>query len=447
MPLAIESSKRKFHKLLESFTAPPTSTRDSMSLTSTTSTSIEPSAKRVRLNPRSTLARTSRPAVSAIPAPPKKAAAPTPLSSEAFYARLSTFSSLRNWTSKPDAVNEVRWAARGWSLDPSRTNYVACLSSCHARVLVRLRPLRKDAEGHDIADSEDYGVEVDDELVKRYEDLIVEGHGKGCFWRGQTGEGCAWDGGIMRVSVARPRVFGPQLRARYQSLKQAGAMPPRENVVMPETLEVGKMKRWLPKSFHEDLQAGEAEKENQDTASEGRDKSPEEVDDVALAFALTGWKGTKEGGSYSLAVCDNCFRRIGLWLYSSTNSRDGDEEAMKLDLIQNHRDYCPWINGQAQRMPGAYAGLPAWEILVRCIENNASFEATGKDFEEIVQDAGQQGQSGPAAADSASPRPPPSMKSEEDVEREDKVRFAKLKQLTSSIGLRGLKNKLAKSKA
>ena len=104
-----------------------------------------------------------------------------PYSQEHFLARLKTFADVKKWTTKPDAINEVQWAMRGWSCDIWNT--VACKGGCENRVAVKLRPKRKDAKGRDLEMSEDLAVDIDDALVKRYKELIVEGHAEDCLWR------------------------------------------------------------------------------------------------------------------------------------------------------------------------------------------------------------------------------------------------------------------------
>jgi hypothetical protein len=112
---------------------------------------------------------------------PRKAPNFQPYSQDQFLERLKTFADVKKWTTKPDAISEVDWAMRGWSCDIWNT--VACKGGCENRVAVKLRPKRKDASGKDIEMSEDLAFDVDDALVQRYKDLIVEGHSEDCLWR------------------------------------------------------------------------------------------------------------------------------------------------------------------------------------------------------------------------------------------------------------------------
>ena len=115
------------------------------------------------------------------PSTPRKEPYFQPYSQDHFLGRLKTFADVRKWTNKPDAIDEVQWAKRGWSCDI--WNAVACKGGCEQRVVVNLRPKRKDKDGNDIEMSEDLAYDVDEALVGKYEELIVEGHGEDCLWR------------------------------------------------------------------------------------------------------------------------------------------------------------------------------------------------------------------------------------------------------------------------
>lgn len=112
---------------------------------------------------------------------PRKAPNFQPFSQEQFLERLKTFADVKKWTIKPDAVGEVEWAKRGWVCDTWNT--VACKGGCEQRVVVRLRPKRKDRDGKDIDMSEDLAVDIDTALVEKYRERIIDGHGEDCLWR------------------------------------------------------------------------------------------------------------------------------------------------------------------------------------------------------------------------------------------------------------------------
>ena len=114
-------------------------------------------------------------------ATPRKAPNFQPYSQEQFLERLKTFADVKKWTTKPDAISEVEWTKRGWSCDIWNT--VACKNGCENRVAVKLRPKRKDKNGRDLEMSEDLAFDIDETLVEKYKELIVEGHSDDCLWR------------------------------------------------------------------------------------------------------------------------------------------------------------------------------------------------------------------------------------------------------------------------
>lgn len=90
---------------------------------------------------------------------------------------------------------------------------------------------------------------------------------------------------------------------------------------------------------------------------------------VAFAFALFGWTGVSES-RIALAVCTHCFQRLGLWLSSDARLRemsvklDVPVASLRLNLLEAHREHCPWKNGAVQNnADGPIANMPAWETL------------------------------------------------------------------------------------
>lgn len=215
---ALATTKRKFHKLVDSIAASTSTTslagtlRQSNASTSslTQPTTPEPPNKRPRSSnsnmerDRSISASQARiqalkdqlltgtprregtvrvvgKATISKPSTPRKPANFQPHSQEQFLSRVKTFADVKKWTTKPDPINEIEWAKRGWSCD--MWNTVACKGGCEKRVAVKLRPKRKDASGKAIEMSEDLSADVDDKLVDRFRDLIQTGHAEDCLWR------------------------------------------------------------------------------------------------------------------------------------------------------------------------------------------------------------------------------------------------------------------------
>lgn len=79
---------------------------------------------------------------SATPTEPPKYA---PWDREEFLKRLKTFSNITDWTPKPERVNEVEWAKRGWVCQ--KYERVRC-SLCNVEILVKLN--KKEVEGKEV---------------------------------------------------------------------------------------------------------------------------------------------------------------------------------------------------------------------------------------------------------------------------------------------------------
>ena len=94
----------------------------------------------------------------------------------------------------------------------------------------------------------------------------------------------------------------------------------------------------------------------------------------------SGWRGSTESGN-ELLCCDACFQRVGLWMYQpgykpsyinldsaspeASAETDGEEDKSVIDLIEMHREHCPWRNPETQCASGSLAGLNACQVLQR----------------------------------------------------------------------------------
>lgn len=90
--------------------------------------------------------------------------------------RLATFQELTDWTPKPERVSEVEWAKRGWTCRGKER--VGC-ALCGRELAVGVN--RKEVDGREI--SVLIASEVAEGVVKKYAELIVDGHGQDCLWR------------------------------------------------------------------------------------------------------------------------------------------------------------------------------------------------------------------------------------------------------------------------
>ncbi|KAF2494765.1 zf-C3HC-domain-containing protein [Lophium mytilinum] len=373
-PVALSTTKRKFHKLLDNLNANKSTPNLASSFrsanTSTTSlavpTTTEPPSKRSRHSDVSMISRMSmdKPRPHASPStirsvkskttastPPRKTPNYAPYSQDAFLARLKTFADVKLWTMKPDPINEVQWVKRGWVCEAWNT--VACKGGCEARVVVSLRPKRKDEKGEEIEGSEDWSVDVEEELVAAYAERIVEGHAEFCLWRRA---GCKKD--IYHIPIARRDVCEADLSRRYQSLKAIEPHLPPFECVKFTGIDPASLIKCLPPSFFAAAEENAATEET----------PPPSL--TAFAFALFGWNGVAQDGLY-IAQCSHCFQRVGLWLYTKeriatmAKKVNAEESQLLLNLLETHREHCPWKNVEAQANPpdGQVAGFAAWRTL------------------------------------------------------------------------------------
>ncbi|KAF2001902.1 zf-C3HC-domain-containing protein [Amniculicola lignicola CBS 123094] len=287
------------------------------------------------------------------PAPtPRKAPNFAPASQEAFLGRIKTFADVKKWTSKPDAVNEVEWAKRGWIC--GGWNTVACKGGCEQRVVVRLRPKRKDANGKEIEMSEDMDGEIDEGLIEGVRKLIIEGHDEECLWR----KAGAKDD-IFHLPIPNRYKSSAELLGRYHSFKTMGAdLPLLENISYPDPSVSDIVKR-IPSTFW-----------NSPGTTDKEDPPTNDAELTAFALGLFGWSGTKEG-KISLAKCEHCFQRLGLWLSEDSRLKEMSAkldipiESLRLNIVESHREYCPWKNPDSQANPadGPISNMAAWQTL------------------------------------------------------------------------------------
>lgn len=380
MPEALATTKRKFHKLLDSrFGTPsaPAAATPPRPISQGTLSS-EPATKRIRSSDSTasltSSLRTKTATTKSSINPVRGEANFAPWSHDAFIKRLRSFGPVTSWHPKPDAVGEVEWAKRGWwCVD---TNTVGCKGGCGQRLLVKVEPIVKrrrvqeegqeqedeDEDDEDDEDDEENQQELEQALVEKYRELIVEAHSEDCLWRKA---GCKND--IYRLPIVKSTVWQPELRVRYQSL--LAISPSLANLTLQPTdltPSPTKILANLPSAL---LSNSEEENTSNDT------DTAEETRQNALQIAISGWQGSTES-STQLLSCSACFQRIGLWMYQPDYkphrfSDDDDEDSPQdrsLHLIQLHREHCPWRNPTTQAATGNYIGRCAYEILLDVLE-------------------------------------------------------------------------------
>ncbi|CAK7270255.1 hypothetical protein SEPCBS119000_003996 [Sporothrix epigloea] len=298
---------------------------------------------------------------------------------EQLLRRLATFQELTDWAPKPDRINEIEWAKRGWE----------CLSKerlrcrlCSKELVVQLGRSRSDeasatrtADTLDVADA-DAAAAADAAVVDRYVDLITTGHDDDCLWRKK---GC--DDSLLRLPLASPHQALADLRQRYDELcSRKDFLPYEFNLRLPANFNIDAVLATLPPTFFD---------------SETPVSTLAPPNRVALILAVLGWQGlsnSRIGAVPNSASCHACLRRLGLWMFKSKQVDPETSTVLEpapmdyLDAVQEHRFFCPWKNGAVQRNPGARTShssatrqgknasateAPGWNVLVQMLKNDA----------------------------------------------------------------------------
>ncbi|EXM25201.1 C3HC zinc finger-like-domain-containing protein [Fusarium oxysporum f. sp. albedinis] len=272
--------------------------------------------------------------------------------------RLGTFQEITDWTPKPDKVNEIEWAKRGWVCHGKET--VRCLL-CNRELVVKLN--RKVVDGKEVPVL--VASEIEDALVDKYADLIVTSHQEDCLWRKR---GC--DDSLLRLSLTNATTSLAALRERYDELLARKSFLPYEfNLRLPEELNLDDVLSHLPNDFF--------------TKPPPAKEAEAQPNRVALSLALMGWEGLNNariGAVPNSASCHTCLRRLGLWMFKSKEVGENNEVLVPapmdfLDPAREHRFFCPWANSETQKQAHSQKAsgqdLPGWKVLVRTIANEA----------------------------------------------------------------------------
>ncbi|KXJ90508.1 C3HC zinc finger-like-domain-containing protein [Microdochium bolleyi] len=278
--------------------------------------------------------------------------------------RLGTFQELTEWTPKPDRINEIEWAKRGWTCQGKER--VRC-ALCNKELVVKLSSDKK-VDGAPAGGSSTTlpGQQVEEAMITRFTELIVEAHQEDCLWRKR---GC--DDSLLRLQIASPQTALDSLRERYDDLASRPVfLPYIFNLRLPASFDLDAAKSHLPPSFFS---------EPPPTTSIPTSSSP---NDVALALAMTGWQGLTNpriGPVPNSASCATCLRKLGLWMFKSKEVDEATGQILvaapmdHLDPVREHRFFCPWRNPAAQHNPGSKSPdrKAAWEVLAQTLKNNA----------------------------------------------------------------------------
>ncbi|BCS20719.1 uncharacterized protein APUU_21151A [Aspergillus puulaauensis] len=382
MSYAVETKKRKFHRVLESLTTPSNTESPNQTARSATATALEhaPAAKRSRLSGRDgSILNSVRKDVLKIARPSSRASSVSSLSRpsfvpwdrERFLERLETFRRVDRWSPKPAAVNEVEWAKRGWiCTDVAR---VTCVSGCGGSVVVKIPDELDELDGYDV-DKIQERKDVRTKLVQQYMGLMAQAHGENCPWRNK---GC--DATIHRLPLTNPDIAISKFQTRYSHLlKMADQLPGPESIQVPEGFNAQDVISILPagafppseehKEPVEDNQPGS--ENSQEPASERPVQSDPPINESAFILAFLGWDSFD--GAVNMAGCSACFRRLGFWMYKPKATEDASSHD-PLDAANEHMEYCPWINGKAQSGTGNPSEKPeglrsGWELLAQALK-------------------------------------------------------------------------------
>ncbi|KAI1816534.1 zf-C3HC-domain-containing protein [Poronia punctata] len=281
--------------------------------------------------------------------------------------RLGTFQELTEWTPKPDKVNEIEWAKRGWTCRGKER--VGC-TLCHKELVVKMNTQTVDWKEVPVV----AGSNVEKGFAKRFAELIVDGHDEDCLWRKH---GC--DDSLLRLPLAVPQTALSSLRERYDDLcTRQTFLPYLFNLRLPQTLDLKTIKSQLPPTFFTQPSAPSTT------------NPPSSPNDVALALALTGWQGLTNpriGPIPNTATCTTCLRRLALWMFKSKEINETTGQVIvpapmdHLDPVREHRFFCPWRNPLAQQNPGAKKTKDtkaAWEVLAQTLKNTAYLRRQGE---------------------------------------------------------------------
>ncbi|KAK1779677.1 C3HC zinc finger-like-domain-containing protein [Copromyces sp. CBS 386.78] len=299
--------------------------------------------------------------------------------------RLATFQELTDWTPKPDRVNEIEWAKRGWVCQGKER--VKC-TLCNNELAVKLN--RKEVDGKEIPVL--IAADIAESVVDQYAELIITSHREDCLWRKK---GC--DDSLLRLPLPNPKLALETLRHRYDELCQRKDFLPYEfNLRLPEGLDIDIILSYLPPNFFTEPPPSRATTSQPASPNPSTSQQPPAINRTALALALLGWQGLSNprlGTAVpNSASCHTCLRRLGLWMFKSkqvdpeTNTILVPAPMDHLDPLREHRFFCPWKNPQAQRNPGAKplargeTDKAAWEVLVEGLRNESRLREKGRDL-------------------------------------------------------------------
>ena len=349
------------------------------------------------------------------PVTPQPAPRYSPGDREQLLRRLATFQELTDWAPKPDRINEIEWAKRGWVCQGKER--LRC-TLCSKELVVQLGRRKSEEAGAagaagasgasgTSAEAVASAAAAEAAVVDKYVDLVVTAHEEDCLWRKKGCDDC-----LLRLPLASPRQALADLRQRYDELcSRKDFLPYEFNLRLPAGLDIEAVLATLPPTFFDPepttttstataTATTTATAPTTTTTTTSTDPSP--PNRTALALAIMGWQGltnSRIGAVPNSASCHACLRRLGLWMFKSkqvdleTNTVLEPAPMDHLDAVREHRFFCPWKNGAVQRNPGSRTGrssssssiatkngkaslsvtaeAPGWDVLVQLLKNDA----------------------------------------------------------------------------
>jgi hypothetical protein len=188
---------------------------------------------------------------------------------------------------------------------------------------------------------------------------------------------------IFKLPLSHAPTTIQTLRERYDELStRAETLPYMFNMRTPPDFELDLILSYLPRDFFK----------SPPTIPETENPIPTPVNRVAFLMALFGWQGhthDRLGVQVGSVSCHACFRVLGLWLFKSKKVNEAGEEidgpvVNCLDVVKEHRDYCPWQNpasqnGQSTTTKSSTNSMAGWEIVLRVLKNDYYLRANRED--------------------------------------------------------------------
>jgi FAD/FMN-containing dehydrogenase len=236
------------------------------------------------------------------------------------------------------------------------------------------------------------------------------------------------------------------LRERYDELSaRSDTLPYEFNLRKPPEFDVETALNYLPSGFF-------------NTPSDDLSTNvspPREVNKVAFQMALCGWQGythNRLGAQLGSVSCQACFRVLGLWLFKSKAVSEAGEEIKggimnSLNIVKEHRDYCPWRNPASQNglnttSTETSTALAGWQVVLRVLKNDHYLRQNGAHNGERPSTAGGGISGSPGAnVDEAD------AKSREEKDKERWARLRRVKSLFDAKGGKKVHKTVAKAEA